>query len=432
MKKKVLSIFLALVVLLGVLPGAALSVEISSPEDVVIFYTNDVHTYIDNGTEDAAGLTYSKIAALKKTHENALLVDAGDHIQGTAYGDLDKGETILKLMNAVGYDLATLGNHEFDYGQEGRIKVTDVWAEFDYVSCNFCHELNGVPGESVLDGYKIFDVDGIKIAFVGITTPETITSSAPSYFQDDAGNYIYGIAAGKDGSALYAAVQSAVDSAREEGADHVIALGHLGDDLSSKPYRSVDVIQNTTGIDAFIDGHSHSTVPMSEVYNKNGDAVVLTQTGSYLSAVGKLSIAPDGTIATELLHGDDLTQLTPDADVLAMEEAWITEINDRLGEIIGSAEVVFDNYDGDGNRLVRKASTNTGDFCADALYYLFDEMGVDVDVAVINGGGIRNRAITGELSYLTCKEIHTFGNVACLLSVTGQQLRMLWSGAPGI
>lgn len=418
--RKLLSLLLCFAMVLSLtVPAMA-----TGAEDIVVFYTNDIHTYIDNhvGEGNENGLTYSKVAALKDSCENALLVDAGDHVQGTAYGGLDKGETIISLMNAAGYDLATLGNHEFDYGQAGRIQVTDEWAGFPYVSCNFYHEENGVAVENVLDSYKMFDVSGTKVAFVGITTPETITSSAPSYFQDENGNYIYGIAAGADGSTLYASVQKAVDAADAAGADYIIALGHLGIDPSSAPWRSTDVIANTTGIDAFIDGHSHSTVPSQKISNKNGEAVILTQTGSYLDTVGKLTISPEGTIKTELLTGDDLAELTPDAEVKTMEDAWIGEVDGLLGQVIGHAEITFDNFDDDGNRLVRKQSTNTGDFAADALYYLFDNMDMDVDVAVMNGGGIRNNAITGDISYLTCKEIHTFGNVACLLTVTGQQL----------
>ncbi len=158
------------------------------------------------------------------------------------------------------------------------------------------------------------------------------------------------------------------------------------------------------------------------IADKNGETVLLTQTGSYLGAIGKLSISTDGSIKTELLSAEALTDLTPDAAVRAIESTWVGEIDAMLGTVIGRAEITFDNYDAEGNRLVRRQSTNTGDFSADALYYLFDEMGMDMDVAVMNGGGVRNKALTGDLSYRSCKEIHTFGNVACLLTVTGQQL----------
>ena len=427
MKKRLVLILLALaaVVILAVAAGRGHG-------DIVVYYTNDIHSYIDNHLDEEPGLSYSKVAALKNTTENALLVDAGDHLQGTAYGGMDNGTTIIQLMNAAGYDAATLGNHEFDYGMAGCLSAIDA-AKYPYVSCNFRHEKDGVPGELVLNSFVILESSGKKIAFVGITTPETITSSSPAYYQDENGEYIYGIDGGADGSTLYAAAQTAINQAKEAGADHVIALGHLGVDASSGPWTSRNLIANTTGLDAFIDGHSHTTIEMEPVTDKAGNAVVLTQTGSYLDAVGKLTIGTDGSIRTELLSADELADLTPDAAVSALEYAWITEVNGLLGEVIGYAEVTFDNYDADGNRLVRRQGTNTGDFAADALYYLFDEMGMDVDVAVMNGGGIRNEAITGELTYLSCKEIHTFGNVACLLQVTGQQiLDALEWGSKGI
>ena len=393
--------------------GAAAD-ETGAAGGVTVLYTNDIHTYI---TKD---LTYSKVAAYRDSLENVLLVDAGDHIQGTAYGSMDKGATIAQLMNAAGYDLATLGNHEFDYGMDGCMAAIEA-ADFPYVSCNFYHEANGVAGENVLDSYKVFEVGGVKIAFIGITTPESFTKSTPSYFQDENGNYIYGIAGGTDGEALYTAVQNAIDAASAE-ADYVIALGHLGVDESSQPWTSREVIANTTGLDAFIDGHSHTTIPMEEVTDEGGNTVILTQTGSYLDAVGQMTIAADGTITTQLLTAENLAEVTPDAEVKAIEDAWVAELDEQLGQVIGYSQVTLDNYDAEGNRLVRKQETNTGDFAADALYYLFDEMDLDVDVAVMNGGGVRNEAVTGEISYQTCKAIHTFGNVACLQTVTGQQL----------
>ena len=424
-------------------------------EDVVILYTNDVHTYIDGV------LSYDVIAALKTQLEaqygNVLLVDAGDAIQGTAYGSMDKGETIIKLMNAAGYDVATLGNHEFDYGMDGCMNAI-AWAEFPYVSCNFYHEENGVKGEPVLAPYQMFDIGGRKIAFVGITTPESFTKSTPAYFQDENGNYIYGISGGEDGSALYADVQAAVDAAYAEGANMVIALGHLGDDPASQPWTSEETIANVSGLTAFIDGHSHSTVEGKEVAGKDGGKVILTQTGEYFDRIGAMLISAEGgEISTSFIEyseitekvldengevvlnedGEEETQVVgyefasnlelgttwcSDESVAAIKDAWIAEIDTQLGTVIGNVNVALGNY-ADGNRLVRSQETVTGDFCADALYYLFDDMGLDVDVAIMNGGGVRNKTdITGEFSYKTAKEIHTFGNVACLQTITGQQL----------
>ena len=419
MKKsiKMLALVLSFIMVLGLMPVAQAEEApvLAKSDDVVIYYTNDVHTYIDKG------LSYDNIADLKtetaKQAAGVLLVDAGDHIQGTAYGSMDKGKTIIDLMNAAGYDLATLGNHEFDYGMARALELVDK-ANFPYVSANFYNEKDGVKGETVLDAYKMFEIDGLKIAFVGITTPETFTKSTPAYFQDEAGNYIYGISGGEDGSALYADLQAAIDAAKAEGATKVIALGHLGDDPASQPWTSEELIANTTGLDAFIDGHSHSTVPMKEVSDKDGNPVILTQTGEYFDAIGKMTISAEGAISTELV-----TEVAgSDPAVKAIKDEWMTEIDTKLGEVIGHLDVTLDNYDANGNRLVRKQETNTGAFAADALYYLFDNMGLDVDVAIMNGGGVRNKALTGDFSYKTAKEIHTFGNVACLQTITGQQL----------
>ena len=430
-------------------------------EDIVILYTNDVHTYIDGALsyDVLAGLK----AQLKEVYGNVLLVDAGDAVQGTAFGSMDKGATIVQLMNAAGYDVATLGNHEFDYGMEGAMNVMD-WAEYPYVSCNFYHEANGVKGETVLPAYELVEIGGRKIAFVGITTPESFTKSTPAYFQDENGNYIYGISGGEDGAALYADVQAAITAAEAEGATMVIALGHLGDDPASKPWTSEEVIANVSGLDAFIDGHSHSTVEAKDV---NG--TLLTQTGEYFGSIGMMLIDGEtGEITTDLItyeevtepvldeqgnpvlneDGEEVTQFlynqfvsdfdlgciwASDGNVSAVKDAWITEIDTQLGQTIGSTALTFDNYDAEGNRLVRSQETNTGDFAADALYYLFDNMGLDVDVAIMNGGGVRNKAVTGQLTYKTAKDIHTFGNVACLQTITGQQLldALEW-GARGV
>ena len=426
-------------------------------EDVVILYTNDVHTYIDKP------LSYDVIAGIKAELEktygegNVLLADAGDHVQGTAYGSMDKGDTILELMNAAGYDVATLGNHEFDYGMEKALANVEA-ADFPYLSCNFYNEKDGVKGDPVLEAAHIFATSGgMKVAFVGITTPESFTKSTPAYFQDADGNYIYGISGGEDGAALAADVQAAIDAVKAD-ADVVIALGHLGDDPASQPWTSEETIAKVSGLDAFIDGHSHSTVPGKEVTDKDGNAVVLTQTGEYFDAIGMMVINGEtGDIRTDLIgyteltevvkdengevkkddKGNDVTEVVGyelasalytgdvwpvDAEVAAIKNAWMADIDTELGAQIGQTPLTLDNYDSDGNRLVRSQETNTGDFCADALYYLFDNMGLDVDVAVMNGGGVRNKAVTGELTYKVAKSIHTFGNVACLQTITGQQL----------
>ena len=442
--RKLLALVLSLVLMLTV-AAPAVAAELSN--DVVILYTNDVHTYIDGE------LSYDVIAAVKKQlqaeYNYVLLVDAGDHVQGTAYGSMDKGETIIKLMNAAKYDVATLGNHEFDYGMEGCIAVRD-WAEFPYVSANFYHEENNVRNENVLDSFVAVPCGKVTVALVGATTPETFTKSTPAYFQDGNGNYIFGIAGGEDGAALYADVQDAINEAKTAGATVIIGLAHLGDDPSSSPWTSEETIANVSGFDAFIDGHSHSKVEYKEVADKDGNTVVLTQTGEYYGRIGAMKIdAETGAITTDFIEVEEIVEVTKndkgedvenvigynlvselfpnvkyasDEAVAAIKNDWMKKIDEQLGTVIGSTALTFDNYDADGKRLVRSQETNTGDFAADALYYLFDNMGLDVDVAIMNGGGVRNKAVTGEISYKVCKNIHTFGNVACLQTITGQQL----------
>ena len=387
--------------------------------DVTILYTNDVHTYIDNKSPKP---TYAAVAALKKSIEDTgrdvLLVDAGDHIQGTAYGSMDDGATIIELMNEAGYDLATPGNHEFDYGM-ARAKAVLQEADFPYVSCNWVDLRTGF---NVLPSVKFFFVGGRKIAFVGVTTPETFTKSTPAYFMNDAQTkYIYDILGGEDGQKLYDAVQKAIDKAEFWGADTIIGLGHLGVDPSSSPWTSEEVIAHTHGFTAFIDGHSHTVMANKQVTDASGKAVTLTQTGSYFKNIGKMTVGADGTITTELID----TYEGLDAAVAATASNWISAVDDMLGEEIAVGDTKFYiNDPATGKRRIRSGETNLGDFVADGIYTYFNEIEeLHCDVAIMNGGGIRTDVEAGPWSFKTCKTVSPFGNVACLMSVTGQQIQ---------
>ena len=386
---------------------------------VTILYTNDVHTYIDKKSPE---LTYAGIAALKQSYvdagQNVLLVDAGDHIQGTAYGSMDDGETIIKLMSEAGYDLATPGNHEFDYGM-ARAKAAMKEAAFPYVSCNWVDLRTGLK---VLPSIKIFTIGGARIAFVGVTTPETFTKSTPAYFMNDAQTqYIYDILGGEDGQKLYDAVQKAIDKAEFWGADTIIGLGHLGVDPSSSPWTSEEVIAHTHGFTAFIDGHSHTVMANKQVTDASGKAVTLTQTGSYFKNIGKMTVGADGTITTELID----TYEGLDAAVAATASNWISAVDDMLGEEIAVGDTKFYiNDPATGKRRIRSGETNLGDFVADGIYTYFNEIEeLHCDVAIMNGGGIRTDVEAGPWSFKTCKTVSPFGNVACLMSVTGQQIQ---------
>ena len=386
--------------------------------EVTILYTNDVHTYID---KQAPELTYAAIAALKQSYQNAgkkvLLVDAGDHVQGTAYGSMDEGASIIELMNAAGYDVATPGNHEFDYGMD-RAKELMRDADFPYLSCNWVDLRTNLR---VLPEIKVFVRGGVRIAFVGITTPETFTKSTPAYFMNKAQTkYIYDILGGEDGQKLYSAVQKAVDKAKCL-ADVVIGLGHLGVDPSSSPWTSEEVIAHTTGFDAFIDGHSHTVMENKQVADASGRLVTLTQTGSYFANVGEMTIAPDGTISTRLVSTYD----QEDPAVAAEQAAWVSSVDEMLGEKIAVADTKFYITDpATGKRRIRSGETNLGDFVADGIYTYFNEVEqLHCDIAIMNGGGIRSDEDAGYWTFKTCKQVSPFGNVACLMSVTGKQIQ---------
>ena len=386
--------------------------------EVTILYTNDVHTYID---KQAPELTYAAIAALKQSYQDAgkkvLLVDAGDHVQGTAYGSMDQGASIIELMNAAGYDAATPGNHEFDYGMD-RAKELMRDADFPYLSCNWVDLRTNLR---VLPEIKVFVRGGVRIAFVGITTPETFTKSTPAYVMNKTQTkYIYDILGGEDGQKLYSAVQKAVDKAKCL-ADVVIGLGHLGVDPSSSPWTSEEVIAHTTGFDAFIDGHSHTVMENKQVADASGRLVTLTQTGSYFANVGEMTIAPDGTISTRLVSTYD----QEDVAVAAEQAAWVNTVDDMLGEKIAVADTKFYITDpATGKRRIRSGETNLGDFVADGIYTYFNEVEkLHCDIAIMNGGGIRSDEDAGYWTFKTCKQVSPFGNVACLMSVTGKQIQ---------
>lgn len=393
----------------------------------VVLYTNDVHGYINNkikdGDNEVDGLSYANVKALKddliSQGENVLLVDDGDHAQGTIYSAYHDGEEMIKLMNATGYDLATLGNHEFDYGQYQAFKLMDL-ADYEYVSCNF---YTTSDNKLVLQPYKVLEAEDLKIAFIGITTPETITKSTPSYFQDETGNYIYGIYSGKDGQELYDSVQNAIDSAKKE-ADVVIALGHLGVQEGSSPYTSIEVIQNTTGLDALIDGHSHTEIEKEIVQDKDGNDVILTQTKSYFAHVGKMSITvTNGEVSIDTKLIDEYDR--KDETVANMTSEIVEAVDKELDyEVAKESVPIYINDPETGNRIVRKMETNAGDLVADSVYWYFnDYKEMDCDIAMQNAGGLRQDFPDGILTYRDCKTMLPFGNVICLVKMTGKTIR---------
>lgn len=399
-----------------------LSVSFADRSKVTILYTNDVHTHIDNTVKDSSGnkipgLTYSSVAAIKKdlsqSGENVILVDDGDFVQGTIYGVEDKGKTIVQLMNAAGYDVAAIGNHEFDYGMDV-LKKNIRNAKFQVIACNF-HKLNKL----VTKPYVIVKKGNAKVCIIGIATPESLTKSSPVTFMDKAKkNIIYNFDEDKTGDRLAASVQQIIDQVKDK-VDYVVALGHLGIDRSSEPFRSTDIISKISGLDAFIDGHSHSVVEHMIVKDKDGKDVVVTQTGCYLSSIGKMTLDGD-SIKTEFIREYDRR----DDKVEAIARKFIDRTNDRMSEVFAVSDVKFVmRTDDNSDWFVRKHETNLGDFVSDCFYYYINEIEkMPCDIVFMNGGGIRENIPAGVFNTISAKTVQPFGNQVCIVKLDGQSI----------
>lgn len=387
--------------------------------DIYIIYTSDVHCGVD------MGFGYACVKQIRDKLEAdgaaTILVDDGDFVQGEPIGTLSKGEAILPIMNALKYDVAIPGNHEFDYGMDEFLKYATL-ADFPIICCNFTKD-----DKPVFEPYIIKEVAGMKIAFVGVTTPETLTSVSPNTFMDENGDYEYGFMQG-DGTKLYKAVQDAVDSARAEGADFVYVLGHMGNDPASSPYSYKDVVENTSGIDVFLDGHSHD-LEQEIAKNKDGKDVPRSACGTKLNAIGYSHIkAEDGSIDTNIWTWENKIS-TPDllgikneiSDLIDKEDAKMEE---QLKKVVASTDVELtindpDTLDDKGmpQRRVRSGETNMGDLCADAV-----RIRTGADIGFVNGGGVRANIDKGDITYEDIISVHPFGNKNVVIEATGQQI----------
>ncbi len=410
--KKILSVTLAVIMIAATIPFA-----FATEKDTVILYTNDVHCAI----EDYAVLAAYRAELLTQGH-NVITVDAGDAIQGEVIGSLTEGEAVVDIMNSVGYDYAVPGNHEFDYGMEVFLDLAQNKAEYEYISSNFYY----LPANSpVLKPYAVKDFGGYQIAFVGISTPDTVTSTTPEYFKDENGNFIYGFPTYPDGLTnddLYNNIQGSVDKAINDGADYVVAVGHAGIIGSNDGWKSSDIIANTDGIDCFIDAHSHETTEKAVYKNKNNEDVFLTSTGDKFSNFGALTISGDN-MSFELINPDNVSVETMSGNTKTVYNTVKSKIDGYNEEIeylydeIGTSEAKLIVYGDDGSRVVRKRETNAGDFVADAYRSVTGS-----DVAIANGGGIRADVEKGSVSRKNLMDVNAFNNNMCVLEVTGQQI----------
>ncbi len=391
----------------GLTAGIDEDADITVTKDIIVLYTNDVHC----GVDDAIG--YAGLSAYKKELEAegypVLLCDAGDEIQGASLGTLSKGEAIIKLMNLTGYDVAAIGNHGFDYGPERLFELTAM-ADYPYVCCNL---KDSKTGKLIYDPYKILECGGKKIAFVGVLTPSTYTSSYLGYFVDDNGNHIYDFSELDGDEAFYGCIQKAVDDARDEGADYCILLSHLGIDPASTSYMSTDVIKNTIGIDVVFDAHSHSEIEMEKVRNADGKDVILSQTGTKLDNIGRLTIGSDGDLKTELISDYE----EKDEDITKAIEKERSVYSELLEEVIGKSDYDLCISDEEGNRVVRNVETNLGDLVADSYRYI-----TGADIGLVNSGSVRSDISAGDLTYEDILNVEPFSNRIVKIRVKGQAI----------
>lgn len=400
MKKRIVSIVMCIFLLLSVLSATAVFAE-GTEDTVTILFENDVHCAVDG---------YSKLKAYKeellKTNTYVGVVSSGDYVQGSSLGAISQGEYMVEAMNLVGYDAMALGNHEFDFKLT---RLTELYAEMNTkpVCANF---RSVAENKTFFEPYTMVSYGDIDVAYIGVTTPETLNSSAPSQFKDENGNYTYTFSSDN----LYSTVQEYIDDAKEKGADYIIGLTHLGTENVYEQWSAQTLVKNTRGFDVLLDGHSHSVVEGMNVTDKSGEEVLIASTGTKFQYIGKLTI-DNGNFETELIPVSEIT--ATDAEV----DAYIQKINEEYAELakrkIGVSEVLLRDYDDEGNRLIRNTQTNLGDFCADAFRVV-----MDADVGLMNGGGIRDSIKPGDVTFNDLISVYPWNNLVCVSEVTGQQL----------
>lgn len=399
MKKKLLSLIIAISMLICSLISCQQQIP---QEKIVILYENDVHCAVEG---------YTKLAAmkeeLKSSYDYVGVVSVGDFVQGGTLGTISSGEYIVNLMNLVGYDAITLGNHEFDYKLTRLMELTSMM-KTKPLSANF-RKIS--DNSNVFDPYSIVSYGETDIAYIGVTTPSTLSSSSPMQFKDTDGNYIYSF----NPESIYDIVQENIDAAKKDGADYVIALTHVGIEDAQDYSTAIEIAENTDGIDVILDGHSHSVVENMKITDKGGNEVILSSTGTKFEHIGKLTIE-EGKFETSLVKTEEYEKTSEAVDTYL---AQINEEYQKLGERkIGVSDVNLITHDANGDRLVRRAETNLGNLCADAFRLV-----TGADIGYINGGGLRAPISVGDITFNDILSIYPFNNQVVVCEMTGQAIK---------
>lgn len=427
MKKYILSFFTVIILVLftacsNTPTNTSKSNEVKKAaltKNLTLLVTSDIHSGVeDNWT--LAGV-YEKRKEYEAKGDYTLLIDDGDLLQGNLLSSTTKGVALMEIANEAGFDIMTFGNHEFDYGME-QFMANAKLLKNPYISCNF-----NKNGELIFKPYVIKEFDGVKFAFIGINTPETLSTSKPKYFQDENGNFIYSFFQGNNGETLYTKIQETINSTKSEGADYIIAVAHIGQKETSGPYKYSDIISHTSGFDVFLDGHGHDTDQVN-MKDKDGNTVFRMGVGTKLSCIGVVTFTPAGTIEHELLTyekpADGTEPIKYNNSVSLLVNQKSSDINDAISKVIGTTDFPLYIYDPEAKdsagkpiRIVRRMGTNLGDLIADAF-----KNKTGAECSFINGGGIRVNIEKGDITLSEVIDVLPFGNILCLIEVTGQQI----------
>jgi len=370
-------------------------------KSIVIVYENDVHCSVD-GYITFAGY---RDAVMSADTSYVATVSSGDFLQGGAVGAFSKGEYIIDIMNVIGYDAVTIGNHELDYKVPRLQEMTKKLS-----SPVTCVNFTDVSNNRLFSPYVVKQMGKKKVAFVGVITPSSINSESYAFYDDDR-NQLYDV----HDDDLNSLVQASVDDARKQGADYVILLSHLGIAKESCNSNVYTVIAGTNGIDAVLDGHSHSLVKQQIYSNKDGKNVVLTQTGSKFSNVGVLTITKDGKISSDCIKIEDISYKSEKV------KNAVDKINEQCS-VIFDKKIAYSDFplsitNEDGKRIVRNDECNLGDLIADGI-----RAATGAQVGLINGGGISKGIPAGDITWRNVYDCQTFGNSIVIIEATGQQL----------
>lgn len=376
-------------------------------KDISIIYTTDVH----------CGLTtppgYSSLASyrdeLAKTNYVTLL-DSGDYLQGDLAGAISDGKYLVDIMNEVGYDIVTLGNHEFDFGVDTlATRLNELNSEV--TSCNFSYIGNKKNKFDFIKPYIIKEYGDKKIGYIGVTTPSTLTESDPSNFLED-GKVAYTFGADTPDH-FYSIVQSNIDLAKADGADYIILLSHLGSYENYSPYSSIDVLSHTSGVTAFLDGHAHADLPWTTYKNKDSVDTLLVDTGYKLNEFAALTITKKGEVKTDFIKEYEGKSAKVDAKIKEVQEKC-----DEVGKrVVANIDIDLSIFDSDGIRMIRSREMPFGNLVADAYREI-----AEVDIGFINGGGVRANLTKGDVTYAQIRAVHPFGNLLLKKRVSGADI----------